>query len=332
MGALVAGVAISTFPYTLDIAAKLTSLRDFFVTLFFVSLGMAVPLPNSTFLLWATAIAIFVFATRLLTVFPCLHFLRQGFRSSILPALNLSQISELSLVIVALGASFHHITPKAQGAIAYAFVLLGILSTYAINGSEALLRWISPMLVKAGLKDRGGETSLTHKPVTRPTIYILGFFWSASSLLEELGRHATNLLSQCLVIDYNPDVNKELRARGIPVVYGDITQRDTLIHSGIQDAEIIVCTLPNSILRGASNLKLVQQLRTLNPSAKIIMHAELFSDVPRLYAAGADFVSVPRLIEARELRKIIEAARTSLLQEKRAELDTAMRDRREVIP
>ena len=45
MGALIAGVAISTFPYTLDVAAKVTSLRDFFVTLFFVALGMSIPLP-----------------------------------------------------------------------------------------------------------------------------------------------------------------------------------------------------------------------------------------------------------------------------------------------
>jgi len=46
MGALVAGVMISTFPYTLDVAAKVTSLRDFFVTLFFVSLGMTIPVPT----------------------------------------------------------------------------------------------------------------------------------------------------------------------------------------------------------------------------------------------------------------------------------------------
>jgi hypothetical protein len=46
IGALVAGVMISTFPYTLDIVARVTSLRDFFVTLFFVSLGMAIPLPT----------------------------------------------------------------------------------------------------------------------------------------------------------------------------------------------------------------------------------------------------------------------------------------------
>src|SRR5215469_18453194 len=39
MGALIAGVSISTFPYNLDVVAKVVSIRDFFVTLFFVALG-----------------------------------------------------------------------------------------------------------------------------------------------------------------------------------------------------------------------------------------------------------------------------------------------------
>src|SRR6476646_1121288 len=38
MGALIAGVSLSTFPYALDVTAKVTSLRDFFITLIFVAL------------------------------------------------------------------------------------------------------------------------------------------------------------------------------------------------------------------------------------------------------------------------------------------------------
>ena len=43
MGALISGVALSTFPYALDVTAKVTTLRDFFITLFFVALGMSIP-------------------------------------------------------------------------------------------------------------------------------------------------------------------------------------------------------------------------------------------------------------------------------------------------
>ena len=46
MGALIAGISISTFPYNLDVVAKVVSIRDFFVTLFFVALGMQIPMPT----------------------------------------------------------------------------------------------------------------------------------------------------------------------------------------------------------------------------------------------------------------------------------------------
>ncbi|MEI6196396.1 MAG: cation:proton antiporter, partial [Verrucomicrobiota bacterium] len=65
MGALIAGVMISTFPYTLDVVAKVTSLRDFFVTLFFVSLGMAIPLPTWSYLLWTIFFCLFLIGSRL---------------------------------------------------------------------------------------------------------------------------------------------------------------------------------------------------------------------------------------------------------------------------
>src|SRR6201991_4090314 len=69
MGALVAGVALSTFPYALDVTAKVISLRDFFVTLFFVAIGMQIPLPTASLVGWVLTFAAFVVITRAATVF-----------------------------------------------------------------------------------------------------------------------------------------------------------------------------------------------------------------------------------------------------------------------
>ena len=59
MGALIAGVMVSTFPYTLDVVAKVTSIRDFFVTLFFVGLGMKIPVPTWHYLFWTLFVCLF---------------------------------------------------------------------------------------------------------------------------------------------------------------------------------------------------------------------------------------------------------------------------------
>lgn len=332
MGALIAGVAISTFPYTLDVAAKVTSLRDFFVTLFFVALGMKVPAPTLHGLGWAAAFSAFLVASRILTVFPPLYLLKSGHRASLLPGINLAQLSELSLVILALGAKEGHIQPTTVGLAAYSFVLLAVGSTYAMNQAGTLVQRISPILTRLGLKDLGHERQEEVEDGHGASIYLLGFSWTASSFLEEVRRHRPEMMRELCVIDFNPNVHEELKRRGVKVIYGDITQRDTLLHSGIASAKIVLCTLPNTVLKGANNLKLLNQVRDLNKSAEIMVHAELFADVPRLYAAGANYVSVPRLTEASELLDVVQAAKRGRLAEARDAQAAEMADRREVIP
>ena len=103
------------------------------------------------------------------------------------------------------------------------------------------------------------------------------------------------------------------------------------MHAGVDQASIIICTIPNALLKGSTNLRLVQQLRDINPTARIIAHAEQFEEITKLYAAGADFVNVPRLIEAQELYEVVRAAKEDRLELKRREQDEKLSERREVI-
>lgn len=332
MGALVAGVSISTFPYTLDVTAKVTSLRDFFVTLFFVALGMSIPWPTPYFMGAAAALCVFVVLSRFLTVFLPLYRMNQGIRASFLPGLNLGQISEFSLVILALGISAKHISESTSGVMAYAFVFLAVASTYSISKSDVIVRQATHWLRRLKIKDLNDQTEVQTSMEGRPRIYLLGFSWTASSLLEEITRQSPQLLPLLRVIDFNPHVNHELRRRGIRVTYGDISQRQTLEHVGIQEAEVILCTLPNTVLKGTNNTRLLQQLRELNPQAKIIVHSELLTEVPALYAAGADYVCLSRITEAYEWLHLLQAARSGEIQDKRDEMDVVLKDRHEVIP
>jgi Kef-type K+ transport system membrane component KefB len=337
MGALIAGVMVSTFPYTLDVVAKVTSIRDFFVTLFFVGLGMMIPQPTWQLMGGMLALSAILILTRILTVFPVLYFGGQGHRGSLIPTINLTQMSELSLVLLSLGVAAGDVDNTTLGMAAFAFCFLAVDSTYAILKSDAILRRTSPWLRRVGLRDLDstastgahGEEGHGHGG---KRIFMLGFFWTASSFLEEIIRDHPALLPDIRIIDFNPQVYARLRQRGVDVVYGDITQRDVLLHAGIGAAEVIVCSLPNLVLKGATNYQLLRQIRDLNPKAKIIMHAEQIPDVERLYAAGADYVSTPRLLEAQELYSVIRAAENGLLEDKRAGQKEQLQNRNEVLP
>jgi Kef-type K+ transport system membrane component KefB len=339
MGALVAGVAISTFPYTLDVAAKVTTIRDFFITLFFVALGMQIPQPEWGALGWALVISGFVIASRFVTVSLPLYFMKQGLRASLLPAIHLTALSELSVVVVALGLAEKHIAPELFGMVSYAFLILAVLASFGISKSEKVLPVGFRFMRMLGMKDLD-QTESTGPVVESgeghghggAKIFLLGFSWTASSLLEELQRTQPDAVRELAVIDFNPNVHHELKRRGVRAIYGDISQRDTLIHAGIADAEMILCTLPNTLLKGSSNLRLLRQLRELNATAEIVVHAELIKDVPDLYAAGASHVLLTRLVEAAELIGVIEASRGKRLTEKADELRREVQKRNEVIP
>ncbi|MBI2486397.1 MAG: cation:proton antiporter [Deltaproteobacteria bacterium] len=87
MGALIAGVSMSGFPYNLDVIAKIRSLRDFFVTLFFVSLGMQMVVSSSSIIITAVILSLFVILSRFITVIPTLSVLGYGYRFGILSSI-----------------------------------------------------------------------------------------------------------------------------------------------------------------------------------------------------------------------------------------------------
>ncbi|MBN8992027.1 MAG: cation:proton antiporter [Rhizobiales bacterium] len=336
MGSLVAGVSLSTFPYALDVTAKVTTLRDFFITLFFVALGMTIPIPGLSVIGLALLIAAFTVVSRIVTTFVPLYLMKQGLRASLLPAINLAQISEFSLVVIQTGVVANHIGTQTSSAASFAFVVLAVISTFVMGKSDEITRALIGPMKKIGLRDldqaHEGDAGHEGGHGEARRIVILGFFRAASALLAEIERQNPLVLEQITVIDFNPNVFRTLADRGLHVIYGDISNVDTLLHAGIGKAEIIILSVPDSLLKGADNEKLVRHVRTLNPTAKIIGNADMLSSVNDLYAAGADYVMVTRITDARELYAVIEAADASLLDEKRAELDALLAERKEVLP
>jgi voltage-gated potassium channel Kch len=279
---------------------------------------------------------VFTVVSRILTTFTPLYLMKQGLRASLLPALNLAQISEFSLVVLQTGIAAGHITTQTSSAASFAFVILAVLSTFTMMRSDQITRMLIGPLKRIGLRDldhgQGGEADHAAGHGDARRIVILGFFRTASALLAEIERQNKELLDQISVVDFNPNVFRTLVGRGQHVIYGDISNVDTLVHAGVGNAEIIILSVPDSLLKGANNEKLVRHVRSINPSAKIISTADVLRDVSDIYAAGANYVTVPRLSDAHALYEVIEAADQGLLDAKRAETDAELAERREVLP
>jgi Kef-type K+ transport system membrane component KefB len=313
MGALIAGVSMSTFPYNIDVIAKVINIRDFFVTLFFVALGMKIPQPTLTIVTAAIGMSLFVLASRLLAVFPVLYLLGNGLRASLISSINLAQMSEFSLVIASLGLALKHISSELVGTLTFVFAITSVLSTYLIAYNHEIQRQLARLLEKIGFATGGDSAADVADQEEANSIVFLGCFREASSILHEMELQSKDVnsdgvLGQILVIDFNPLVLQELKRRGIKCLYGDVAHMDTLHHAHIHAAKIVVCTISDAILRGTTNLRLLRQARRLCPNAQVIAAADNISAAIELYEQGADFVYIARLHSARHMAELIARA------------------------
>ena len=127
-----------------------------------------------------------------------------------------------------------------------------------------------------------------------------------------------------LVVDFNVALHPAIAATGAQVTYGDISNYEMLAHLGVEQAKVIVCTIPDDVLKGTTNLELTRVLRALNPRAKLIVTAVSFADTGEMYAAGADYVFLARAEAARNLMPAVAAALAGTLPEHRQREEAAL--------
>lgn len=332
VGALIAGASLATFPYASDMAGKISSVRDFFLTLFFVALGMQIPNPveNPDLLYRAFFVAGFVILSRYVAMYPVLYLLRQGHRVSLLVPTNLAQTSEIGLLVATIGLSKGHIDQDILDIIIYVFVMTSAISSYLIKYNHQVQQALGRLLVKIGLPDIGSvEAAKDNAP--QKEIAILGFYQVASSLIEEIQRTSAPLKDKLVVVDFNPQVHEKLQGIGVKVIYGDISQWDTLSQAGIDQAKVVLSTVPDSVLRGTDNVKLIKQIQRLCPKAKIIVTAESPPRALKMYEEGADYVLLPRVEAAKHLIPVIDGLRAGGRAEMRLLEVLSLRERKEVI-
>ncbi len=306
MGALIAGLSIAAFPYGADVISKVTGVRDFFVTLFFVALGMKIPLPSPEILGQALLIVAFVFASRVLAVVPVVWLLGDGLYAGMVTALNLAQISEFSLVILALGAGYGHIWAGLEPVVLTAMILTSLVSTYVIGANDWIARAVlRPFARPAEAAATQGSAAGVHP---ERDIVLLGHFRIAQAVLDLVEQRAPHLKPRITLVDYDANRARAVLARGFHWAYGDLANPDGLEHLGIEHARVVVTTISDTFLKGISTRRLVTNLRRLAPRATIVMTGEEKRDAQELGQAGADEVLIPGEITGERILDLLRSA------------------------
>jgi len=314
MGALIAGVVIASYPYGSEVISRVGGVRDFFLTLFFVALGLKIPEPSVPAVLAALGGVVFVVLSRFLAMYPLFAFLRLDTRTAGVVAINLSQISEFALVIFSLGVTYKHVSAGANSLILYTVLLTAVISTYGILYNHAIATWLAGVLHTLGLRRWFGKAPAAsagaapaaagHGDDTRD-VFLLGVSREGLAFVQHLARTAPALKNRLVAIDFNPEMLERLATEGVEHQYGDIANMATLEHAGIQRAVLVLSGISDWFLKGTSNLQLLRATRSLAPNARVIVTADTPEGAQELYVAGADYVMVPSVLSAEHLASIL---------------------------
>lgn len=299
IGAFIAGLGLASLPYNFDIAGQIRPLRDFFATLFFVSLGMQVVFTK--FLLILLPLLIFVLLVLLLKPLIISFFVSLlGYkkRTSFLTGLFLAQVSEFSLIIAAQGLLLNHISQNVFSlTVLMAVITMGI-TAYFISQDEKIYKRISKYLGFIERLPTNRERLEYKSRVEKKEILIFGCHRIGSILLT----HLKQLKNKLFIVDYDPGIIKAIIKEKIDCMYGDMTNEEVLNKINFKNIKIIISTVPNL----EDNLFLVDHVKNKDPKIIVIMTSNYIREAFELYKAKADYVILPRLLGGESISKLLE--------------------------
>jgi Kef-type K+ transport system membrane component KefB len=232
VGAFFAGFALSSFPVHGIVQSQLITLSDFFVAVFFVSLGTALVLPTEYYLLLSfVMITLVIIATPLIVIIIAE---RAGLttRGAFQAGLLLAQTSEFSIVIGIIGFEAGHIDQELLSVIALTTVITMILTPFLATDTVA---WKLTKL----------RPFLKEKPVVgtpEAHILFLGFGQSIQKLVSALDEDTRK---RVMVIDYDPGALRKLDSLNVHYTRGDAADFRVLDACSAKHATLVISTLSN---------------------------------------------------------------------------------------
>jgi len=298
IGALAAGVVLSTFSFSQEISSRMKSLRDFFILLFFVMLGSQIILSNiGDILMPAILLSLFVLIGNPIIVIILMNLLGYKSRTGFLAGLTVAQISEFSLILVALGFSFGHVGREVVSLITLVGIITIAGSTYLILYADSIYSKMKGVLKFIEFKKEPRETN-ENKDLESPEVIIFGYDRVGYDFVHAIKK----IKSKCVVVDFDPKSIQKLQEKNIPYYFGDADDVDFLKEIGLSSAKAVISTIPDY----KTNLGLVSYYHSHNPGGIIIVISHDIKHTQELYRNGASFVIMPHYLGAKFASEMLE--------------------------
>jgi Kef-type K+ transport system membrane component KefB len=294
LGGLLAGVSLASTQFRDSIGSRLASLRDFLLLFFFISLGAGLDLSTLGAQVGpAIVLSLFVLIGNPLIVLAIMGYMGYRKRTGFLAGLTVAQISEFSLIFMAMGVSIGHVGEEAMGLVTLVGLVTIALSVYMITWSHKLYDLCEPLL---GLFERRvafrEEEADSDGAERRHDYIIFGLGRYGCRIGNELKSRGYRVLG----IDFDPEALAYWRGMGLDAQYGDATDPEFAAHLPLAGVKAVISAVSRE--RGAltesdPQLALLHGLRSANYRGQIALAVNSARDGDRLREKGATVILTP---------------------------------------
>lgn len=300
LGAFLAGFLLATTPARHQLMGQLAPVRDLFIPVFFVSVGLGLDLGAVASMWWIVLfILLAVMAIKAFVIAGCAWSFGFSGPVSIMSGLALAQAGEFTLLTVSVGSARGLIGPDAvvvvTAVVALSLIVTPTMIQFAPKLAERFVRVPPPPWKHGALRDIGARH---HKQEAGPLRAIIAGF-------GPVGRELYTSLDQagfdCTIIELNPDTVAKQRGLGRRVVYGDAANPEVLHEAGIENADAVLLTMPDH----NAMLAATQIVRAAAPGAFVAVRSGFLSRGMQATALGADYVAVDEIAAAKVMADVV---------------------------
>jgi len=279
LGSLIAGILLASSTYQPEMSSRIKPLRDFFIVLFFLLLGLKIRSISSGDIILIEILLLVIFILKPIV--------------SYYITISLGQVSAFSIIIIFIASQNHLIPSDIETVMTVVIIFTMAISSYLIKYNFNLFYF----LVKLGIIKYKSLPKGINKEES-PSIIIFGYDRIGFSLFSMIKK----LNKSYLIVDFNPAIIEKLKRNHINSIYGDVSDIDLLESINFEKTKILISTIPNFEI---SKL-ILKYVKNKNKDLVIILTSHKIQESLELYNLGADYVILPHFLGGEYIATFLE--------------------------
>jgi len=293
LGSLIAGILLASSTYQPEMSSRIKPLRDFFIVLFFLLLGLKIRSISSGDIILIEILLLVIFILKPIVSYYIIKFFKYPVQVSFLSSISLGQVSAFSIIIIFIASQNHLIPSDIETVMTVVIIFTMAISSYLIKYNFNLFYF----LVKLGIIKYKSLPKGINKEES-PSIIIFGYDRIGFSLFSMIKK----LNKSYLIVDFNPAIIEKLKRNHINSIYGDVSDIDLLESINFEKTKILISTIPNFEI---SKL-ILKYVKNKNKDLVIILTSHKIQESLELYNLGADYVILPHFLGGEYIATFLE--------------------------